>query len=744
MTGTTFTDTDRGQRHDYYYAVRAVDGGVRVAPTRWSSRPRRARSVLDRQRGRRRELLPGHSELEARERHDAGAPGGIEGFATATSIDKGESVDLKVNADRRLDATASRSTAPATTAATRAACSRRSRRSPACRSRPASQRHDDRADRLLQLVGRPRRSRRRARGRPASTCCASSARTTAPTTTSCSPSATTRATSDVLYGAADTTYQAYNNYGGRSLYDFNSSGGDDRRGTPRAVKVSFDRPYEQPLDRASATGTRATTSRLVSWLEQPGLRRHLRLERRPRAQRRRWSGPQRVHLAGHDEYWSPAMRSALEQARDAGVDSSSRRQRGLLEDPLRASPASGATDRVHGLLQDDPERRRPTRAASRRAPGATRPARTSPRTRCSARCTSATTTSATSRCGSPPPRARTASGATPASTRSRRARSRTSARARRLGVGRARRQRPRARRREDARQLARHRQPDPGQRRVLRRPARPTVHVDQVHGAERRAGLRHRHEPLEPRPRAATSPARASRTSASSRRRRTSSPTWARCRRRRPPTSSSTAARAPCRGPTGVDAHDAGQRLVRVSVERRRRRQRLQRLPHAVPRDGGQPLGARVNSSSSPARASPTPAYPATDLLLRRHRGRGGVQTVASERGRRHDLAVRRRADADQRRRPGLHGALRHDLARRHVLHRRGTLSVTEPSITGTTDPALYQDERWGQFSYAIPVADGTYDVRFHFAELYYGTAVAGGPGKRVFGMDIATRPPTS
>jgi hypothetical protein len=67
-----------------------------------------------------------------------------------------------------------------------------------------------------------------------------------------------------------------------------------------------------------------------------------------------------------------------------------------------------------------------------------------------------------------------------------------------------------------------------------------------------------------------------------------------------------------------------------------------------------------------------------------------------------------------------------------------GTQYVVTNSISGTTDPSLYQNERWGQFSYSIPVANGTYDVRLHFAELYYGNA-APGPcvGKRIFGMDV-------
>ena len=52
---------------------------------------------------------------------------------------------------------------------------------------------------------------------------------------------------DLLYQESVTTYEAYNNYPndgatGKSLYDHNSSGPNTLAGTPRAVKVSFDRP----------------------------------------------------------------------------------------------------------------------------------------------------------------------------------------------------------------------------------------------------------------------------------------------------------------------------------------------------------------------------------------------------------------------------------------------------------------------------------------------------------------------
>jgi Malectin domain len=50
-------------------------------------------------------------------------------------------------------------------------------------------------------------------------------------------------------------------------------------------------------------------------------------------------------------------------------------------------------------------------------------------------------------------------------------------------------------------------------------------------------------------------------------------------------------------------------------------------------------------------------------------------------------------------------------------------------------DMALYTSERWGHFSYALPVADGRYRVTLKFCEGHYGkrNTGVGGPGSRVF-----------
>jgi hypothetical protein len=55
--------------------------------------------------------------------------------------------------------------------------------------------------------------------------------------------------------------------------------------------------------------------------------------------------------------------------------------------------------------------------------------------------------------------------------------------------------------------------------------------------------------------------------------------------------------------------------------------------------------------------------------------------------------------------------------------------------IIGTTDPDLYTGERFGNFTYSIPVAPGRYTVTLRFCESWFGPAkpAGGGAGSRVF-----------
>ena len=59
-----------------------------------------------------------------------------------------------------------------------------------------------------------------------------------------------------------------------------------------------------------------------------------------------------------------------------------------------------------------------------------------------------------------------------------------------------------------------------------------------------------------------------------------------------------------------------------------------------------------------------------------------------------------------------------------------GSTFSTGASIAGTSDDALYQTERYGAFTYSLPVSNGQYTVKLHFAELYWNST-----GQRVFNV---------
>ena len=44
-------------------------------------------------------------------------------------------------------------------------------------------------------------------------------------------------------------------------------------------------------------------------------------------------------------------------------------------------------------------------------------------------------------------------------------------------------------------------------------------------------------------------------------------------------------------------------------------------------------------------------------------------------------------------------------------------MSSSQEPAQGTDDPEFYESERWGHFSYAIPVAPGKYTITLHFIE---------------------------
>ncbi len=126
----------------------------------------------------------------------------------------------------------------------------------------------------------------------------------------------------VLVNLPVMTYQAYNIWGGYSLYGHAgklSADGDSTNGAAvgRAFKVSFNRPYE----RSAGAGDFLTWDiHTIRWLERSGIDASYTTD--VDVARAPWLlENHRVYLdAGHDEYWTLAMRNGVEIARDAGVN----------------------------------------------------------------------------------------------------------------------------------------------------------------------------------------------------------------------------------------------------------------------------------------------------------------------------------------------------------------------------------------------------------------------------------------
>jgi hypothetical protein len=59
-----------------------------------------------------------------------------------------------------------------------------------------------------------------------------------------------------------------------------------------------------------------------------------------------------------------------------------------------------------------------------------------------------------------------------------------------------------------------------------------------------------------------------------------------------------------------------------------------------------------------------------------------------------------------------------------------GSVFRTETAISSTSDDALFQTERYGNFSYNIPLTNGTYEITFRTAEIYHKSS-----GKRIFNI---------
>lgn len=114
---------------------------------------------------------------------------------------------------------------------------------------------------------------------------------------------------DLLFPANVTTYHAYNPFGGKSLYTYNSSN------SKAAVKVSLDRPYaddgagdfyawEMPMIHfLEKNGYNVSYCSIIDMHTDPSLL-------------SRFKG---LLFVGHSEYWSKEMYDRVQAARDAGI-----------------------------------------------------------------------------------------------------------------------------------------------------------------------------------------------------------------------------------------------------------------------------------------------------------------------------------------------------------------------------------------------------------------------------------------
>ena len=131
---------------------------------------------------------------------------------------------------------------------------------------------------------------------------------------------------DIAFKTNDTTWEAYNDYGGNSLYYGNAPtgcGASNQYTCGRAYKDSYNRPFNLE-NEGSGYGTSNylwyAEYPMIRWLEANGYNvsyiSTIDVERASSL----LLNHKVILSAGHDEYWSAGERTALEQARNAGVN----------------------------------------------------------------------------------------------------------------------------------------------------------------------------------------------------------------------------------------------------------------------------------------------------------------------------------------------------------------------------------------------------------------------------------------
>ncbi|HEY2631529.1 MAG TPA: N,N-dimethylformamidase beta subunit family domain-containing protein [Solirubrobacteraceae bacterium] len=125
--------------------------------------------------------------------------------------------------------------------------------------------------------------------------------------------------SEILAKIPTSTYQAYNWFGGKSLYNYNSSAPNLANGSPRAFSVSFERPFQDIASSADENWFFKVDYPMIYWLEKEGYNVSytdgVGIDENPESLLKH----KVVLFSGHDEYWSGKELTAVKNAREHGV-----------------------------------------------------------------------------------------------------------------------------------------------------------------------------------------------------------------------------------------------------------------------------------------------------------------------------------------------------------------------------------------------------------------------------------------
>jgi hypothetical protein len=125
------------------------------------------------------------------------------------------------------------------------------------------------------------------------------------------------ASSAILVQASVNTWEAYNNWGGKSLYVFNSTGPVvPASSTVAAAMVSFNRPFGTDIN----SGPFTWEVNVVRYVERQGYDVSYQTDVDTDQSPSSLLSHRLDIVSGHDEYWSQTTRNAYEAARNAGVN----------------------------------------------------------------------------------------------------------------------------------------------------------------------------------------------------------------------------------------------------------------------------------------------------------------------------------------------------------------------------------------------------------------------------------------